>query len=48
METTRLSVTEKPVDTFESDLAVYFAIRQKDQPPSCDPAVKPRWKTPLP
>jgi leucyl aminopeptidase len=42
METTRLSVTEKPVDTLKSDLAVYFAIRHKDQPPSCDPAVKPQ------
>jgi leucyl aminopeptidase len=40
METTQLSVTEKPVDTIESDLAVYFAFRRKDQPPSCDPAVK--------
>ena len=40
MENTRLSVTEKPVDTVESDLAVYFAFHRKDKPPSCDPKVK--------
>jgi leucyl aminopeptidase len=40
MENTRLTVTQKPVDTIESDLAVYFAFHRKDQSPSCDPAVK--------
>lgn len=40
MENTRLSVTEKPVDTIESDLAVYFAFYLTDKAPSCDPAVK--------
>ncbi|MEX1314639.1 MAG: M17 family peptidase N-terminal domain-containing protein, partial [Desulfotignum sp.] len=40
MENTRLTVTQKPVDTIESDLSVYFAFHRKDQSPSCDPAVK--------
>ena len=44
MKNTRLSVTEKPVDTLASDLVVYFASRRKDMPPVCDPKVEARVK----
>lgn len=40
MKITRLIVTEKPVDTLDSDLLVYCAAQVKDQVPSCDPAVQ--------
>ncbi|HKJ98725.1 MAG TPA: M17 family peptidase N-terminal domain-containing protein, partial [Desulfotignum sp.] len=45
MENTRLTITEKPVDTFASDLVVYFAAQRKDMPPVCDPKVEDRVKT---
>ncbi len=40
MKNKRLALTQKPVDTFESDLVVYFAFHQKDSPPLCDPTVQ--------
>jgi leucyl aminopeptidase len=40
MKDTRLSITEKPVDTLDSDLVVYFATQRKEMPPLCDTAVK--------
>ncbi|MDT8377601.1 MAG: leucyl aminopeptidase [Desulfotignum sp.] len=40
MKNTRWSITKKPVDTIESDLAVYFAFHQKNRPPLSDPAIK--------
>ncbi len=44
METTRLTVTEKPIDTIASDLVVYFATKREDMPPVCDPKVEDRVK----
>lgn len=40
MKTTRVTTTDKPVDTFETDLLVYLATQKKGkQAPFCDKAV---------
>ncbi|MCP3945164.1 MAG: leucyl aminopeptidase [Desulfobacteraceae bacterium] len=44
METTRVTTTDKPVDSFETDLLVYLATRIKDRAPRCDKAVMAQVK----
>ena len=39
MKTTRVTTTDKPVDTFETDLLVYLATQIKGKAPLCDKAV---------
>ncbi|MBU0971673.1 MAG: leucyl aminopeptidase [Proteobacteria bacterium] len=39
MKTTRVTTTDKPVDSFETDLLVYLAIQIKDKTPLCDAAI---------
>lgn len=40
MKTTRVTTTDKPVDTFETDLLVFLAVQKKDKKvPLCDKAV---------
>jgi len=39
MKTTRVTTTDKPVDTFETDLLVYLATQIKGKAPQCDKAV---------
>ncbi len=39
MKTTRVTTTDKPVDTFETDLLIYLTIQIKGKAPQCDKAV---------
>ncbi|MCP4718174.1 MAG: peptidase M17, partial [Desulfobacteraceae bacterium] len=39
METTRVTTTDKPADSFETDLLVYLATQGKDKAPQSDKAV---------
>ena len=45
MKTTRVTTTDKPVDTFETDLLVYLATQNKGKKvPLCDKAVMTQVK----
>lgn len=44
MKTTRVTTTDKPVDTFETDLLVYLVTQIKDKAPLCDKAVMAQVK----
>ncbi len=44
METTRVTTTDKDVDSFETDLLVYLATQIKKKTPQCDKAVMAQVK----
>jgi leucyl aminopeptidase len=44
MTTTRMTTTDKSVDTFKTDLLVYLATQTKDKAPLCDKAVMAQVK----
>ncbi len=44
METTRVTTTDKDVESLETDLLVYFATQVKDKAPKCDKAVAAQVK----
>jgi len=44
MKTTIMTTTDKPVDSFETDLLVYLATQIKDKAPQCDKAVMAQVK----
>ena len=44
MKTTRVTTTDKPVDSFETDLLVYLATQGKDKAPQSDKAVMAQVK----
>jgi len=40
MKTTRLTLTQKPVENIDADLLVFCAAQEKDKAPLCDPFIK--------
>jgi leucyl aminopeptidase len=44
MKKTRVTTTDKPIDSFETDLLVYLAAEVKDKMPQCDTAVRAQVK----